>query len=295
MSEQPTDFPKPTLRHDLAYYMRSLMVDLPNLSLLTRRRWDAVIVTQHHAGTHWLVHMLTELMADVYDTPRQTDIDDMRVIARHKEKPAFSHIPAMAHSHKIPSWLTHAAPLRWGLRYPRYVVLVRDIRTSLVSLYEKHREEYDVPFSELVQGDPFRRRFRKDVWRDIRFFNAWGRVKRVMPERLLLLRYEDLKADPASQLRRVWEHLQLTPVDDDAIARAIENSSKERMLAKQDAQLHGRVVRDDPRHAFEWYTPADQAFFTAVCRRHLRDWFGYRFDDWELPASPKAPQANAEA
>lgn len=275
---------RPTARHHLALYLRSLLVDLPNLSLLARRRWDAVIATQHHAGTHWLLHMLIELMAETYDVPRQADIDDMRVIARHKERPAFPHIPAIAHTHKIPSWLTHAPPFRWCLRYPRYVVLVRDIRASLVSLYEKHREQYDVPFSELVQGDPLRRRFRKDVWRDVRFFNAWGRVRRLMPHRVLILRYEDMKADTAWQVRRVWDYLQLEPVDDEVIARAVQSSSKQRMVAKQDAERHGRVVRDDPRHAFEWYSPSDRAFFTHVCRRHLADWFGYDFENWELPA-----------
>lgn len=283
MPDPSPDRTRPGLRHDVALHLRSLLVDLPNLSLLTRRDWHAVIATQHHAGTHWLLHMLIELMAETYDVPRQADIDDMRVIARHKEKPAFSHIPAIAHSHKISSWLTHAAPFRWWLRYPRYVVLVRDIRASLVSLYEKHREQYDVPFSELVQGDPLRRRFRKDVWRDVRFFNAWARVRRLMPDRVLILRYEDMKDDTAGQLRRVWEHLELAPVDDAAIARAVESSSKQRMVAKQDAERHGRVVRDDARHPFEWYSASDREFFTHACRRHLSDWFGYAFDNWEIP------------
>ncbi|MEX2672013.1 MAG: sulfotransferase domain-containing protein [Phycisphaeraceae bacterium] len=268
-------------REDASLVLRSLLVDLPNLSLLARRHWHAVLVTQHHSGTHWLIHMLTELMSQAYDVPGQADIDDMRVIVRHKEKPIFPQVPAIAHSHKIPSWLTHAVPFRWGVTYPRYVVLVRDIRASLVSLYEKHREEYNVPFTELVQADPLRRRFRKDIWRDIRFFNAWARVKRLMPERILIVRYEDLKADTAGQLRRVWDHLELAAVTDEALAQAVENSSKQRMLAKQDAQRHGRVVRDDQRHPFEWFSEADREYFTRVCRRHLRDWFGYEFDCWE--------------
>lgn len=276
--------------------IRSLAADLPNLSLLTRRRWHAVLSTQHHAGTHWLVHMLTELVSHAYDVPGQADIDDMRVIVRHKEKPKFPQLPPLAHSHKIPSWLTHAAPFRWLLRYPRYVVLVRDIRASLVSLYEKHREEYAVPFSELVRGDPLRRRFRKDVWRDIRYFNAWARVRRVMPGQVLIVRYEDMQQDTAREVRRVWDHLGLAAVDDEAIQRAIENSSKQKMLAKQNAERHGRVVREDKRHPFAWFSEADRAFFSRVCQHHLRDWFGYRFDEWDVNGEPVAPAPpNADA
>ena len=93
---------------------------------------------------------------------------------------------------------------------PKQVVLVRDIREVLVSAYVKWISESEISFSEFVRGDPTNRLgYLCDVWWYVSYLNRWVDVKASAPGDTLVVRYEDMVAEPALWLRRMSDHFGL--------------------------------------------------------------------------------------
>ena len=97
------------------------------------------------------------------------------------------------------------------------------------------------------------------------------------PERVAVLRYEDLKADTRGQLARVCEHFGIDGVTPDLLDDVIAASSKDEMAKRPNPKVDRIVVRTDTRPADDWYNDADRRFFAEVCRRNLKYTFGYKY------------------
>jgi len=263
-----------------AFLWQRITRDWTNLSLLRHRRYDGFLVSMHQSGTHWLKHLLAMLICRLHDVEPPAHLDDNAVVGHPRSPPVRPGIPHLVHSHNIPSPLVHALPARSLVRFPPYVILIRDLRASLVAHYERWKRVYGVPFSEYLRGDPRGRRFDKDIWWDVRFLNAWGRVVRALPGRTLVLRYEDLRRDPAAKLAEVWRFLGQPEAPGALLEEAVAASSKDAMSGKQVLYAGLPVVRADDRSPLEWYGDADRAFFERTCRRHLAHDFGYEYADW---------------
>lgn len=235
----------------------------------------------HQAGTHWLKHMLAVAIAHRHDLPppRYSHAND--IIGGVHDRPAHGRGPRLVSSHSIPHLLLGSRWLRRRVRLPPYVVLVRDVRASLVANYEKWKEHYRCSFGEFLRGDPRGRRFNNDLWWCIRFCNAWGRIAARFPEATLIVRYEDLQRDPLRELERIDAFWRLD-LGAAALALGVGESTKEKMAAKRDPDTPGgvTVVRRDGRPAAEWYAPGDRAFLAATCRDLLRHDFGYDYARW---------------
>ncbi|MDX2290695.1 MULTISPECIES: sulfotransferase, partial [Streptomyces] len=108
----------------------------------------------------------------------------------------------------IPSALQPWLARRFARR-PPIVVMVREIHAAMLSNYGKWAEQYPAALAEYARGDPSGRRFIADAWWYVHFFNRWGAWAAAEPGRVLLIRYEDLVADPATWLARVATHLRL--------------------------------------------------------------------------------------
>lgn len=233
----------------------------------------------HQSGTHWLKFMLANAIARHYaiDPPRYNHAND--IIGGLKDPRADPRIPDLRSTHSIAPLLAPALLAGGLVQWPPVVLLVRDLRVSLVSNYRKWAQRYDTEFSRFLRGDPAGRRYNSDVWWCIRFHNAWGRLARNDPATFRLVRYEDLLAEPQSQLAAVAAHLRLR-LSDEAIAAGVAAGSKSAMLARADpARPPGEVhtAGDDP---YACYSEADRAFVTRCCERYLRDTFGYDFARW---------------
>jgi hypothetical protein len=128
--------------------------------------------------------------------------------------------------------------------YPRVIYIVRDPRDVAISSYHHNVKARNIPDDYPVAGfvpDFIAGRFdpRFGSWRDSVL--SWTAVRKDNPQ-FLMLRYEDMKADPASELRQVvafLERCSFRKIDSsaEALQRAIELSSPERMraLEKQEA------------------------------------------------------------
>jgi hypothetical protein len=276
----------------MRHFYRVARQDWPKLSLLRDRQVHAHIVTMQQSGTHWLTHMLCAALAEVYGLPELADIDDRRLIGDHKRPAVYSHIPRLIQTHNIPSPICHAWPLRSALRFPRYVILLRDIRAALVSHYEKHHAR-SMTFSDYLRNHRIiANPVRWDLWYRIRFLNAWDReIRRLPPSRVLVLNYEGLQGRPLEELRRTWAFLGLPAADDAVFTRAVAHSTKDRMSAKESPEKTARVIRRSSQHPLEWFSEDDRAYFESVCATYLRQTFGYdysRWDDVPVPARPAA-------
>jgi hypothetical protein len=267
----------------------SMSRDVVKLSCLRYRDYDGYFASMHQSGNHWLRHLLGTVLAIKYGYPAPEHLADMRLIGEPRCPSKIPGLPRLVFSHKICSPLVHSAVSRSFVRFPPYVIMVRDLRTMLVSHYERFKERYQISFSEYLRGDVTGRRFDCDIWDSIRFLNAWGRVCERLPKHTTVLRFEDLRADVVDEAMRVWRFLELPGIPRPVFEEAAAASTKDRMKAKEERlKKQGTVVRADGGDPLQKYSAQDRKFFVETCRRYLRSPFGYDYSTFEALAPTTA-------
>jgi hypothetical protein len=193
----------------LALLLADVRDDLSRFHLLHYgSRVDGFLVSGHNCGTHWLRFMLSAAIANHLSLPKPQRSsgpasDDFIAHARHPRR--FSHAPRIGSSHHMPSRLVAVLGGLGIVRIAPVVLLVRNIPDALTSYFFKWREAKALgAFGDYVARRPRRRGV--DLWWFIRFFNRWGALKRAFPDRVMVVRYEDLQTDPEAWVRRIWAH-----------------------------------------------------------------------------------------
>ena len=134
----------------LRHWVRSLNRGLFKLETLENRRFDGVVVNMQQAGEHWTRYMLSLVLARLHDLPPPSYIEDVSIVGR----PIYPQIPQIVIVHgAIPHYLFRSRTFFRLLHLPRYLILVRDIRDTLVAHYEKRKDRYNVDFSTYLRGD----------------------------------------------------------------------------------------------------------------------------------------------
>ena len=257
---------------DIATGWTNFIADTSNFHMLHYRHVDGFMISAKNSGTHWLRYMLSHALATQYgvEPPRRsTGPHADLIIGPAKQKPRYPHIPRLALSHTIPSRIFswRAAQALFG--FPPTVVLIRDVRKSLESVYVKwllDKPEARRPdFASYVAGDPWQRHPPASTWWYVQFLNHWGDVATALPERTFILRYEDMAKAPGDAVAAVARHfgIRLTP---EAIAAAEAASTREAMRESADPHDRQQVVSDE-----------DRQILRRILTRHLRYDFGY---DW---------------
>jgi hypothetical protein len=263
-----------------------------NPTVVKHRYFDCHIATAKLCGTHWIKYMLSLALAERYGLPPPTSIRDDSIVGHTKTPPRHKNIPQIGVTHSHPHYLLRALGVFDVLKLPRFVVMVRDPRDILVSMYEKSKGPHlqkkmgvaeEVTFSRFIRGDVTGRTRIGDIWNIMLFFNGWGPVVKAHPDHVLAVRYEDLKSDTVGMLRRICDHAKLPDITDDMIARAVAGSSKEHMRAQPavEATQFDRIVNVGQRSFRDWYGPDDRAFIEDACKRFLKHDFGYKIGAWE--------------
>lgn len=284
---------------DLRYTLRFLKDDLFRWTLFRHRDVHCHVVTGQQSGSHWLNHLLGEVICEQYGVPRPRHIDDRVLIGNPRFLKPLPGVPRIVWTHHAPSPIVHSAPCRLLLRFPKYVVLVRDIRAALVSRYEKRKHDFQMTFSEYLRelrllGNPNK----WDLLKRFCFFNAWGRVAELLPDGVHVVHYESLQRDTEGELRRAWEFLELPVSDPGVFRRACEASTKEKMSRNEEPGRRLDLVRKDERDPVAWFSEEDRRFFADQCRRYLRYPLGYDFANWtsaKLPPPAAARPARRAA
>jgi hypothetical protein len=138
--------------------------------------------------------------------------------------------------------------------YPRIIYIVRDPRDVAVSFYHHNVKAGNIPDDYPMED--FTTRFiaaefdpRWGSWSD--HVVSWRTLRRARPG-FILLRYEDMKSDPARELARLAAFLQNCGFGNiesspEKLQRAIDLSSPERMRELEKKQAHGWVLTRNTR------------------------------------------------
>ena len=224
--------------------------------------------------------MLANALSHHYALPAPQYNHANDFIGGPKDKIVYPALPRLRSSHSIPPLITPWLLKSGTIRLPKYIVLVRDIRASLVSNYRKWTERYGVSFSVFLRGDPAGRQYNSDIWWSIRFLNAWGRLQAMAPEGILVIHYEDLLSDAYSQLCRLNEFIGLS-LSEEAIRAGISAGSKSAMLSKADPERPSGEVHAEGTAVADWFDDEDKRFFSLACRKLLKFDFGYDYQSWQ--------------
>ncbi|MDB5470313.1 MAG: hypothetical protein JWR84_1873 [Caulobacter sp.] len=239
---------------------------------------DGFLATAKNSGTHWLRFMASHAIAHHLGLPspeRSSGPDSDAFIGHPKHRPVHGKAPRIGSSHNIPSRLITVAAEAGMLDLPPTVVLVRDPREALASYYVKWAQTYELgTFPEFLRRPAPGRKKIDDVWWFVRFFNRWGALAAALPGRVLVLRHEDLRADPGEGVRRLWAHWGVQLEDAD-VAGALAVSSKAAVAARLDPGYGEAIVPPEASRAAVLWTDEDRAFLSALMRGHLRHDFGY--------------------
>lgn len=260
------------------YKYHALRRDLSNFSLLAHRDFDAMLISMHQSGTHWLQYMLTMALVEKLGLEQPEYIQNGPFFGNSSSYKNNHDVTRIAGSHSIPHILVGSKMLNKFVRLPRYLILVRDMRASLVSNFEKWKDHPDyTDFSTFLLGDTKGKKFNSDFWWCMRFYNAWGRVLANIPKNTVSVRYEDLVADTYTELNKISVFLGLE-LNEEQLRYGIEEASKSKMQEKQDPTAR-TVVRDENRDPIDWFSETDKHFFIDACKDHLKYDFGYNFYD----------------
>lgn len=266
------------------YHYHRLRRALGNFSLLEHRHCAGHLASMHQSGTHWLKYMLASALARHYGLPGPQYNHANDYIGGPHDRVEHPQLPRLLSAHSIPHPLLSLGVTHRLWRLPPYVVLVRDIRASLVSNYEKWRARYACPFDEFLRGDPSGRRYNSDLWWCFRFLNAWQAVRTAVPARVLVLRYEDLQRDAAAGLALVAQHFALE-LDAEDLAAGVAAGSKEHMAAREDPARPKGAVNPGARRIEDYFADGDRRWFSAQCARYLDDAYGYDYARWDSASS----------
>jgi hypothetical protein len=276
----------------LRFRLRLLQADLGNFFFVQHRNVDGFVVTAKNGGSHWLKFMLSVGIAHRHGLPPpkfSTGPQAEDIIGHPARKRRYPDMPQICTTHTIPSALQRHVP-KFLVRRPPIVVVVRQIEPAMLSSYRKWRGHYETlsptPLDDFARGDPGGRRFVADAWWYVHFFNRWGAWAAADPDRILIVRYEDLVADTNAWLARIAAHLRLH-FDPAAMRAALAFAGKEAMRARQDPDA-GELIVPHLEAAPIAFSAGNLDAIHAILRRYLRHDFGYAAQQAEAPQRPAA-------
>jgi hypothetical protein len=187
------------------------------------RRTQVFMISMPKAGRTWLRVMVGRVIQNHARAPLEAVIQTARL---HRLAPG---VPRLLSTHDgYKKGLEPAAVQLDKSRYrsKRVILLVRDPRDVLVSLYfqDRYRREESVglELSDLVHTE------RDGLKTIIAFYNSWAAGANV-PRDLLVVRYESLKLDAVGELRRIFAFLEVPWVTDDLLEEAVAFASMQNM------------------------------------------------------------------
>lgn len=179
----------------------------------------------------------------------------------------------------------------------KVILLGRDPRDALVSHYFQMTKRFRVvdpatPIGEFLERESGSLK----TW--IRYHNIWAE-NRNAPKALLLVRYEDVHADPAAALRRMLDFIGVTGVSDEIIAESVAYNDIGELRKRETAGKHDHRqlrpgIAGDPDSFkarrgklggyVDYLSPEQIASINALVTRELDPWYGYPWPESESKA-----------
>lgn len=210
---------------------------------LAHRNTDVYLISYPKCGRTWLRLMIGRAVSTHFGLAESEEVLFLRSNRRfHPQVPRITVVHEDRPMLKAPEELA-TDKSRFGNK--KVIFLARDPRDVIVSSYfemtrrgklfgENPYEERQAVFEGSLQEFIDARIGGYDTL--LAYYNIWA-ANRNVPAGFLLVRYEDLKADPQGQLSRVLKFIDLGDVTDAEIAEAVGYASFENMR-KMEARGH---------------------------------------------------------
>ncbi len=220
---------------------------------------------------------------------RHTAIIPKEPLEFHEFTEAHPNIPLVRAIHDDePHW---KLPRQLSLTKDRYrqkkvVLLVRDPRDAIVSLHFQMTKRWKVTDKELPE---FIWQERGSLFSMIRYYNIWAQ-NRDVPQALLLVRYEDIHADPKRKLREILDFMGVKDIGDGVIEDSVGANDIEK-LRKREASMQYTTKRLRPGDAsdpssfkarrgkvggyVDYLAATDIEKISKIVEDELDPWFGY--------------------
>jgi hypothetical protein len=214
------------IKHLIAGFERALKLHRPGRSLVILPD-DIFLVSFPKSGNTWTRFLLANLRFP-NEPATWANINSLIPDPTGTPKKEFDRMPRprIIKSHEC-----------FDPRYPRVIYIVRDPRDVVLSQYHYHRKLRKIADDSALET--FVTRF---LTGETCPHGSWGQNIATWlytsegSSRFLLLRYEDLIADTAGELKKVVNFLQFS-AGPEQIAQAVERSSADRMRKLEKAQM----------------------------------------------------------
>jgi len=284
----------PSMR-DVKFRIRCWRRELGNLNWLGTRGVQGHLVTGKNAGTHWVRYMLSLALAERYgiEPPRYFNTDSTRpFILNHSGGAGVEGMPRLMGSHMIPGAGYGLGAVRPG-SMPPVVVIVRDLRVTLIAHYERWKHRYGLSWSQYLRLPPGQEGIHCDLWWHIHFLNRWGDCIARLPQEVTSIRYEDMRKNTAPNIECILRHFDIhMPVE--TIRNAIAAASLDAVEQETDPDEPECIVRELERNVGNFFSGEDGEFFSEIIARNLRHSFGYNYTQ-PISVRPRSTTRNSVA
>lgn len=192
---------------------------------------DAYIVSYPKCGRTWLRVLLGKYLCMRHDLPESMLLDTYQLT-----EAAGMLRTQMVHdleSQPVGIDYRRLNPNKQEYRRKKIIFLARDVRDVMVSCYfqaTRRRDFFQGTMSDFIRSDRF------GIRKLITYNTIWQK-NRSVPKEFLLVRYEDLHADPHAVLADVLAVLGAAQINRDVIAAAIEYSRFDNMRSMEEKEI----------------------------------------------------------
>jgi hypothetical protein len=186
-------------------------------------RTEVFVISFPKSGRTWLRVLIGKALCEMSSQDERLIFDESHVLESAAGAPWIDYIHDGAYPVKSQVDLIDGDRRRY--RGKKVILLVRDPRDVAVSFcFEatRRRKLFEGTLSEFIR-DP-----RYGIPRILRFYNVW-RENQTVPKDFLLLRYEDIQADPEASLRQTLAFLGFPDLPPGLLERTVEFARFESM------------------------------------------------------------------
>ena len=205
------------------------------------KRWyahkqtDVYLISYPKCGRTWLRLMIGKTIAQQYSLPEDEEILFLRW--SKKIHPDIPHITVIHEDRPMLKTPDELQTSKTKFTEKKIILLVRDPRDVIISSYFEMKKR-----SQIFGDNPYEQRsatFHGSLEEFIsqeqggfntilKYYNIWA-DNRQIPKDLLLVRYEDMRANPQKELRKVIDFLGLSTISDEILSQAVEFASFDNM------------------------------------------------------------------